>query len=74
MTPYSYGIHMAYETLAETLGWPYKVLQRSDKTFVLDINDGHDTVSITSLEASFLDAALEPTLPQTNGSTPTTIP
>ena len=44
---------------------PYKVLQCSEKTFMLDIKGGRDTVSIDRLKPVFLNAAPEPTFPLT---------
>ena len=51
---------------------PYKVLQCSDETFIVDINGGRDTIFIDRLKPAFLDAAPEPSLPLTNRSTRTT--
>jgi len=53
---------------------PYKVLQCSEKTFMLDIKGGRDTVSIDRLKPVFLDAAPGVTISLTNSRlTPTTL-
>ena len=74
--PRSFVRHDAiWRPLQQPHDGPYKVLQCSEKTFILDINGGRETVSVDRLKPDFLDAAPELTLPPTGGSIPmTTLP
>ena len=44
---------------------PFKVLQRADKFFILDINGKQDTVSLDHLKPAFLDPSILESLPTT---------
>ena len=52
---------------------PYRVLERRDKLYILDLNDKRDTVSLDRLKIAYLDTDLMiPTIEPTNQ--PTTTP
>ena len=45
----------ARPTLTPPYAGPYKVLERKDKTFVIELGDRRDTVSIDRLKPAHLD-------------------
>ncbi|KAJ8035111.1 hypothetical protein HOLleu_22227 [Holothuria leucospilota] len=51
---------------------PYKVISRGDKTFVVEINSKHDTVSRDRLKVAWTDQ--EDIMPSTQSTTPDTTP